>query len=326
MDAIIEHEQFDLFTPDRLPRKPWCTDSPLHGVRIRSLHHALKLPYLQINPPTLRFWMVFDIDREGAASAWENANLPCPAWAAVNRMNGHAHLAYGLSAPVLVADNARQKPMRFLAGIESAYREALHGDVGYSGLITKNPTHPLWRVLHGYPKLWDLHELAEYGGVEKHIPKRKNAKELNEYGVGRNVTVFEHLRHWAYRQIRAAKERGNFIVWQTECYHEALKRNGDFPAPMFENEVWHIAKSVSKWTWRRFDIEESDRKFRELQAVRGAAGGKASGLARQAANEDKRASARLMAAQGMAQKAIAESLGVTARTLRNWFSEAETKP
>jgi hypothetical protein len=84
-------------------------------------------------------WMVFDIDREGAAIAWEDANLPAPAWAAVNRENGHAHLAYGLSVPVLVAENARRAPIRYLQGIEGAYREALQADRGYSGLITKNP-------------------------------------------------------------------------------------------------------------------------------------------------------------------------------------------
>jgi transposase-like protein len=36
-------------------------------------------------------------------------------------------------------------------------------------------------------------------------------------------------------------------------------------------------------------------------------------------NEDKQASARLMAASGMTQRAIAAELGVTDRTLRNWL-------
>lgn len=93
--------------------------------------------------------MVFDIDRAGASVAWEDAALPTPTWTAINRENGHAHLAYGLSAPVLVAESARWQPIRFFKGIKGAYREALHADRGCSGLITKNPHYPLWRVLYG---------------------------------------------------------------------------------------------------------------------------------------------------------------------------------
>ena len=45
--------------------------------------------------------MLFDIDREGGALAWEDNGLPMPAWATINRENRHAHLAYALAAPVL---------------------------------------------------------------------------------------------------------------------------------------------------------------------------------------------------------------------------------
>jgi hypothetical protein len=95
---------------------------------------------------------------------------------------------------------------------------------------------------------------------------------------------------------------------------KALERNGDFMQPLMGNEVWHICKSVAKWTWRRFDIEASDRRFRELQAARG----RASGEARLAGSEDKRASARLMRAQGMSLRAIAEALGVPKSTVGDW--------
>ena len=204
MAAIAESGQLAIFD-NRLPRRPYCSADLQYGVQIRPLKAALKLPYLQINPPHLRMWMVFDVDREGAALAWEDANLPAPAWAAVNRLNGHAHLAYGLSAPVLVADNARRQPIRFLQGIEGAYRTAMQADIGYSGLITKNPTHPLWRILYGDQRLWELGELAEYGNVEKYIPRY--AKKPEEVGLGRNCIVFEFLRQWSYRNIRAAKQR-----------------------------------------------------------------------------------------------------------------------
>lgn len=300
------------FLDERLPRRPYCADDLQYGVKIRPLRAALKLPYIQINPPHLRMWMLFDVDREGAAVSWEDANLPVPAWAAVNRENGHAHLAYGLSAPVLVAEAARRQPIRFLQGIEGAYRSALRADTGYSGLITKNPKHPLWRVLYGNPKLWELGELAEYGNVEKYIPRY--AKKPEEVGLGRNCITFEFLRHWAYRNIRAAKQRGNFVLWQADCNNRALMRNGDFLHPLDGREVWHIAKSVARWTWQKFDLAESDRRFRARQAHRSAAANRA----RWGESEDKQASARLMRAAGQTVPMIARQLGISERTVQRW--------
>jgi len=51
----------------------------------------------------------------------------------------------------------------------------------------------------------------------------------------------------------------------------------------------------------------------------------ASGAARLAAGEDKRASARLMRAQGMTQQAIAAALGVTQQAVSKWLRDT-TEP
>lgn len=312
---IVHPEQLRLFESARLPHRPYCSDDLQYGLKVRPLVSALLHPYLQLNPPTLRFWLIFDVDREGAALAWEDANLPSPAWAAVNPANGHAHLAYALSAPVLVTENARREPIRFLQGIEGAYRHALDADRGYSGLIAKNPTHSRWRTLYGLQRLWELGELAEYGDVHKYIPRHGNKPE--EYGLGRNCIVFEFLRQWAYRNIRAARQRGNFVLWLADCNNRCLMRNGDFLTPLDGREVWHIAKSVATWTWRRFDLEKSDERFSQRQAARG----KASGVARRSASEEKRASARLMRLQGQTYQQIADALSVSRRSVIYWCNE-----
>ncbi|WP_250145402.1 replication initiation protein, partial [Escherichia coli] len=39
--------------------------------------------------------------------AWDAAGLPPPTWTAQNPENGHAHIAYALSAPVAKSDAAR---------------------------------------------------------------------------------------------------------------------------------------------------------------------------------------------------------------------------
>lgn len=265
---------------NRLPRRPYCSDDLSAGLRIRSLRQAITKPYIQINPPHLRVWSIHDVDRPGAAVAWEDVGLPPPSWAATNRENAHAHLVWGLSAPVLVdSPDMRQGPLRYLCAVEAAFRERLQADQGYSGLITKNPGHPLWRTLRGPQIAYELGELAEWVDLPKHLPRRKP----EEIGLGRNVTVFDWLRQYAYRHVRHYKgDVRNFVLWQSHLNGKAMERNGDLLIPLDGREVWHIAKSVSKWTWNRFDLAASDARFSDLQAHRGRMGGQASGEVRRA--------------------------------------------
>ena len=283
MSAVVARppgggRQPDLFDPKRWPRRPYCTNDLAYGLQIRGFNTAIKKCYIQANPPHLRVWTIFDVDREGAAIAWEVAGLPPPSWAAVNRENAHAHLVWGLSTPVLVdSPNLRQAPLRYLCAVETAFRERLQADQGYGGLITKNPANPLWRVLYGPKLAYELGELAEWVELPKYLPKG-NPQEI---GLGRNVAIFEWLRLYAYRHIRHYKhDVRNFVEWQSHLNNKALERNGDLQYPMSRSEVWHIAKSVSKWTWRHFDIAASDAKFSALQSHRGQKGGIASGKAR----------------------------------------------
>jgi DNA invertase Pin-like site-specific DNA recombinase len=96
-----------------------------------------------------------------------------------------------------------------------------------------------------------------------------------------------------------------------------LEFNGEFHYPLDSREVWWISKSVAKWVWRNFS--ESGRS--EWAANKGRAGGKASGVVRAKANEDKRASARLMRASGLTLEAIAIELEVGKRTVKTWLDD-----
>ena len=231
----------------------------------------------------------------------------------MNRENGHAHLCYGLVAPVLVDGmGARDAPMRYLCAVESMMREKLRADPGFSGLVTKNPAHPLWRVLRGPAVAYELSDLAEWlPGLEKHRPKRRSPEEI---GLGRNVALFDRARKWAYGQVLRYKAQGGLQAWNgwlAATNFQALSYNGDFHHPLDGREVWWIAKSVAKWTWRNFSPEG-----RHEWAV---AKGRAGGVAKGKANEDKRASARMMAASGKASRDIAAELGVNQSTVVRWL-------
>ena len=196
-------EQLELFTPSRWPKKPYCSDDKT-AKWIRQLKTAVKQPYIQANPPYLRIWSTYDIDRPDGAFRWQDVILPPPTFNVIKRENGHAHTTYGYLAPVLVdSPDMRQAPLRYLCAIEAAYREKLGADRDYSGLMTKNPIHPDWHTLtYGGPDLllYDLDELAEWVDLAKFIPKR--GKNPEEIGVGRNCALFEDLRKWSYKNIR----------------------------------------------------------------------------------------------------------------------------
>ena len=312
-------EQLDLFADiGRWPRRPWCSDDLAYGLRIRSLAQALTKPYIQANPPHLRVWALFDIDRPLAALAWEDANLPPPTWTAVNRENGRAHSAWGLSAPVLVDGvGARDAPLRYLCAVESLMRERLQADCGYAGLITKNPAHPLWKLFRGPRLAYGLDELGEHlPGLEKHRPKRRAAEQV---GLGRNVGLFDRLRHWAYPAIRPYWGGGlpAWNAWLSHCNSRALVYNGDFMTPLDGREVWHLARSVAKWTWRHTTAEG----YAAWRTEQGRRGGKASGEARRLASEGQRATARLMALEGRSVREIAAELGVGKSTVDRWVRD-----
>ena len=261
-----------LFDSERWPRRPYCTDDFGSGVRVRSLKQALNKCYIQANPPMLRVWSIYDIDRPGGGLAWDNANLPPPSWATINKDNGHAHLVYGLAAPVLTNSmEARQAPLKYLNAVESAFRAKLGGDDGYSGLITKNPAHPLWWTVLGPELAFELGELAEWVDLDRF--KSHQGVKVAEVGLGRNVTVFDFVRLWSYRKVREFKgQQGGFVHWQKAVYERCLARNADFGTPMNYSEAYQIAKSVARWTWSRFDLEASDERFSKLQTLRGAKG------------------------------------------------------
>lgn len=313
-------QNLDLFDDQsRWPRRPSCTADFEHGTHHLPLLRALTRPYIQANPPHLRVWSIQDVDRANGAGAWEEAYLPPPTWAAVNRQNGHAHLVWGLRAPVLVDGlAARDAPMRYLCAVESLMREKLEADAGFAGLITKNPAHPLWRVLRPASgiQVYDLADLAEWlPGIEKHLPRRRpNANQA--VGLGRNVTLFDRLRAWSYRGVRRYWGGGlsGWNAWMSSCNVTALVMNGEFGNPLGGTEVWHIAKSVAKWTWRNF----SSSGFSKAQAARGRLGGLSSAQARRDASEPARQEAQELARAGYSYRAIAAQVGVSVGTAYTW--------
>lgn len=247
----------------RLPRRPYCSDDPTHGLIVRPSEIALMRRHIQANPPHETAWLIFDLDYQGAAFAWESANLPPPTVTISNPANGHAHLLYGLTTPVALSDAARDAPIRYAAALQAAFLAKLSADPGYAGLVTKNPLHDAWRTIW-VPHLYDLGELAEYVSLPRRIPRRESV------GLGRNCDLFDELRAWTYQWVRVYKRNhASADQWHDAVAGQATRLNA-FDVPLSFGEVKAIAKSVAKWTWRRFN----DARFSAIQSARGKRGGR----------------------------------------------------
>ncbi|HHU4077672.1 TPA: replication initiation protein [Klebsiella variicola] len=258
---------------DRLPHKPYFSDDLHFGVRIAGKERAILAKYIQFNQPHAMFWLGFDVDRTGAAIDWSDRNAPAPTLTITNPENGHAHLLYALENSIRTAPDGKMKPLRYAAAVENALRKKLEADAGYSGLICKNPNHGHWKIAVWQPELYTLDWLADSLDLNA-----ANDKEIvSDYGLGRNCTLFDKTRKWAYRAIRQGWPE--FEQWLKACYERASAYNLQFSAPLDEKEIHGIAKSIAKWTFINL-TESSFNDFvrvthtSDVQTLRGIASGK----------------------------------------------------
>ena len=265
---IFESEVLNFFK-DVLPRKPYCTDE-LGSLFIRQKEEAVKRRYIQQNSPFDLYWLVYDVDRPTAHYDWEDIHAPPPNITAMNIDNGYSHLFYGLKVPVIKCiENPKVhiKPLRYAASIDVALSLKLNADPGYVGLICKNPLHKNWNVQVWQGELYDLNWLADYLELG---PYRDARKHLPPIGLGRNCTLFELTRRWAYPQRRKAGLYSHEACFIDAVTQYATKKNEAFPAPLPYPEVKATGKSVGRWTWRNMSpegFEEWGEKRRENSII-----------------------------------------------------------
>ena len=299
-----------------LPHKPYCSDDLGHGVIIRPKKTAIQKPYIQHNPPCLITSLVFDIDRSDAYFAWSDANLPQPTWIAKNPKNCHAHIGYMLATPVCTTHRARQNVIEYLAKIEQAYGLALGADRGYSGLITKNPCNNTWETHIFDVQPYELGYLADFVELQE---LKTDLREVS--GLGRNCAMFDTVRYWAYKAIRAHLSDG-FDNWHSEVLEQTKNANNAFIQPLPYSVVKATAKSIARWVWRNH--AEAHAKFIERQISKGRLGGLKSdsshgGKARSQQYSDMRQEAVKLHIQGVNNTQIAELLKVNRRTIIRWL-------
>lgn len=323
---VIEEEQqkttptqLDLFA-NNLPHKPYCTDEK-GWLQVRKKATAIGKKYIQHNQPCLVHWLVYDCDYAGALDHVGQNQLPAPNIIATNPENGNSHLFYRLADPVCTSELAHRKPLALLAKIDYVLCEKLEADTGYQGFISKNVLHKHWQVQEVNPNPWNLADFLDWIDLPKKLPRKAKTQ-----GLGRNCTMFEEARWWAYSQVlgyRLAGDSGGFYEAVLR-YCESI--NESFPSPLNFAEVRSTAKSIARWTLRHYtgSGSKSDEDWAKYVADTHTPDKQRARQAKQAesrreATKTARQQAKAMQAGGSTQKDIATALGVSQQTVSRWL-------
>ncbi len=268
-----------------LPRRPLCCDDDYAALRRRSRADALRCKHIEANPSALVNTIVVDIDDANAKAMalWGHRGM-LPNWIAENPANGHAHAGWVLTYPVPRTDMARLRPLKLLHAATEGLRRSCDGDMGYAGLLMKNPEHPAWAseiVEHDTYDLDDLRAALEEAGDMPPASWRRT-KRAQTVGLGRNCALFDKARTLAYRYVRRLPDRSEASSEELRLYVRRTCHELNvslFPDPLPAREVEDIAKSIHKWTVTRFDGWRNgaitcEATFIAIQSARGHKGGR----------------------------------------------------
>lgn len=242
--------------------RPFCTDDfKRDGIYRTNKRRALNSVYIEHNNDSFINSIVFDIDSDTAAIAWQDADIPKPNFITQNPANGHAHLFYALSSPVCITENARRKPQKLLRGVIEGLTERLGADPCYTGKITKNPLNPRWRTFWNEQPRFELNYLCEFIDTNKRVKKEVRKSIVAE---GRNTALFDTLRFYAYSIIFKYQKNDDFCGFISALQEEAENINDSFEDQLGFKEINHTIRSISSWVWGTFDSDT----FSEIQSNR----------------------------------------------------------
>lgn len=235
------------------PYLPRCSDDKT-AKRVRPREFAIRYPYMQINRPGFRSWLIFDLDHD-KAMIWEDVGLPPPNLIVRNRENQHSHIYYAIT-PVCTSEAARSKPIQYMNAVYEAYAVRLKADINFhSGPVAKTPGHPLWLTHELHPHVYELGELADYVDLPVSSPWGKGA-QIDEVSHSRHCILFEYLRYYAYSIVNREREHGSFDTFTRLLQAYASKCNSFKKLGFSDNlplsSLKSTVKSVARWTWDRY--------------------------------------------------------------------------
>ena len=326
---------------DYLPKRPYCSVNKDSKAIILDKEKAINLPYIQPNHPLFCHCLVFDVDESNersAFTAWQDYNLPPPNIIVKNPLKDSCHYIYFLKVPVTNAKDMTQKAVKHLDAIYKRMRSLLSADNCFADTRMKNPLNNKHDTFISGAEPYTLEQLADKLDLytddywqEVNAEKAKAQRKLNleslkpnDGYLGRNHAIFDNVRFTGYRNANLPfNQLYKLLLSECEKFNTAHYSDN----PLDYKELTHIARSITRFCKSsRFGqySEQSNAKFSKLQAFRAnCANAKANanskgGIARSATYDPKRTQAHQMSEQGVPMLVIADDLGVTPKTLRNW--------
>lgn len=243
---MINYSLFKKFKSD-LPEKPYYAKGKDKGLKIASKEVALKNPYIQFNSPFVKNFMVFDIDKQDSSTVFLDTGL-IPNFMITNKENGHSHYYYLLEKGVYFTKNSKKTIQNWYNNIYKSLCYKLDADISFSGLIAKNPFYKCdgWQTVELTSHLYTLDELSGFCDFE--YLEKTNPNKFFE--LGRNCSLFDCLRFFAYKEIRKLKY--DYQSFWNSCKQFIQRANKHFSNPLSQNEIKHILKSVCNWVYKHF--------------------------------------------------------------------------
>lgn len=242
-----------------LPLWPYASDELYRGIYREGRQQALGRRYVEANPQALSNLLVIDIDHPDALlRAIEDRHGWLPNAVVQNRLNGHAHAVWAMREAITRTEYARLKPLVYATAITEGLRRSVDGDKGYSGLMTKNPTHNHWDATWFTDHLYSLPELHEHLDSNGFMPPRSwnRTRRKHPVGLGRNCAIFETARKWAYPEVRRhfgdSPGLHHAIAGHVHALNAGIHNFEEgFTEPLPTNEAQAIANSIHRWITTR---------------------------------------------------------------------------
>ena len=280
--------------------------------RRKTPKQATQNAYIGYNTPKVTTFIVIDLDYDGSIFAYHDAGIPRPQFVLKNPKNGHCQYLYRLKDPVSFFKNSHQAPIDLLNAIEYALNDVLGGDKAFTGYLAKNALNSAHEVYYTGAEPYTLHQLAEY----LDLPNNKPTQARNDEFYGRNDAIFNIVRKMAI----SIAYTGTYTQIYEQCLQWCEEQNTKYSPQLPYNELKSISKSIAGY----YTKDEFRRDFSQLQAHRGAKGGKASnssngGKARSEKYNPKREEAKKLRQQGLSIRKISEQMQVSKTSVQKWI-------
>lgn len=342
-DLAFDYKNMQLFF-DSMTAKPNCSNAKDGIELIRSRMSAITYPYITPYHPCVTGAMIFDVDckdRDGIFTfeIWKEYNLPPPNIIIKNPLKESYHFIYLLRDPVCNWGEISRKFIYKFDCIYEAIREKIDADPCFNGRRIKNPFSHEHDTFVSGAEPYTLDELADKADLnyDPTLPKeprqveykgnkskRTHSTKFNPDGyMGRNCAIFDCVRWIGYDNEHLPQQQlYELLLRECKQFNELHYKHDPLP----HREMRDIAKSIAKYCksnnkdWNRPDRVAKRKQVARDNVAKANANGACSkgGQARSASYDPKRTLANEMHLQGLKNKVIAEKLGVTTKTLRNW--------